>query len=146
MPMSATRRALLLLALLLAAPAAESAPAPVYKERPGLESAHRALPKPLRDEIERCQRDLPELIARAEHSSKLARTRKEKDAYLGTVENWKRHYYFFPVQHLEYQRKQPEYQSREDQAAIELALKFYRIQYAEAKKKRLFKGLPSHWR
>lgn len=118
----------------------DGAPAPVYRERPpSLETAHRALPKALREEIERFQNSIPEIIEGAKQSSKLARTQKEKDAYLAGVENWKRHYYSFPIQHLEYQRQQPDYVSREDQQKIEEALKFYRIQYAEAKKKGLFK-------
>jgi hypothetical protein len=138
MRMPAARPALLLLAILLAA-TAEAAPAPVYKERPSLESAHRALPKALRDEIEWFQRSNPGRIEGNVQASKRVRTEKEKLACLLGAEHHKRAYYAYPVQYLEYQRKQPDYASREDQAAIETALKFYRIQYADAKKRGLFK-------
>ena len=139
MQISTMRRALLPLALLLVALPAISAPAPVYKERPSLETAHRALPKALRDEIELGQSSFPELVERARHSSTLVRTQKEKLICLRAAEKWKEAHYTYPIQHLEYQRNQPPYQSREDQQKIETALKFYRIQYAEAKKKGIFK-------
>ena len=78
MQMSAMRLTLLLLALLLAAPATESAPAPVYRERPSPEAAHLALPKALRDEIELGQRSFPELVEGARHSSTVVAIEEER--------------------------------------------------------------------
>jgi hypothetical protein len=132
MRMSTTRRASLLLALLLAA-VAVSAPAPVYKERPSLGSAHRALPEALRYDIDSFYRSLPEFIERSERNLRLARTQRE--IRLSGIEVLKAEFYRHPIELLEYQRRQPPYQSREDQRKIEEALKFYRLQYHEAKQK-----------
>lgn len=127
----------LILAFLGAASLAGAAPAPVYKERPSLETAHRALPKALRDEIERNVPECLELVESYSLCAKRARIQKEKDAYLRTAEKWKAQQYRYPIDHLEYQRKQPEYQSRDDQQKIDVALKYYRLQYEDVKKKGL---------
>lgn len=129
------RCALFFVAFLLVAFPAEAAPAPVYKDRPSLESAHRALPKPLRDQIESAQRGRPELIDAMKRDIRFARTETEKVNRLAQIERWKAQHYCYPIDHLEYQRQQPAYQSRENQQKIEEALKFYRRQYVEAKKK-----------
>jgi hypothetical protein len=129
------KRSPLLVALLVAAPLAWAAPAPVYKERPSLESAHNALPKDLRDEIDHFHRHLPERIARTERNLRLASTQRSKELHLAGIAVRKASFYRFPIEMLEGERTRSLYQSREDQRKIGEALKFYRLRYHEAKQK-----------
>ena len=61
------------------------------------------------------------------------------DLPLRTAEAWTGAPHTDPIHYLEYPRTEPASQSREGQAAIDSPLKFYRIQYEEAKKKGLFR-------
>ena len=140
--MSAMRLGLFLLSLLLAAPTTESAPAPVYREPASLETAHRALPERLRYMIDSFHRHLPESIDGWRRDMIRARTEKDKESKRRTMEHWKAEFYRHPIDLLEYQRQQQPYQGREDQQKIATALKYYRLQYHEAKKKGLFTEPP----
>jgi hypothetical protein len=125
--------------LLLALPATTGAtPAPVYREPTSLEAAHRALPKPLRDQIEQGQTSFREALKGYRENSRRAGTQEEKARWLLGVERMKEAHYSYPIHYLQAHRKQPEYQNREDNSAIDLALRFYRIQYEDAKKRGLF--------
>ena len=127
-----------LLIILFVAVKSEAAPAPVYKERPSLESAHRALPEDLRYMIDSSFDSLPEVIERSERNLRLARTERERQIRLSGIAARKAEFYRHPIELLEYQRKQPPYQNPGDQRKIEEALKFYRLRYHEAKQKSTF--------
>ena len=128
------RAAAFYIILLLAASVAEAAPAPVYKERPSLESAHRALPEDLRYMIDSCFGSMPESIELAKRNLRLARDKKEREIRLSGIAARKAELYRFPIEMLEGVRGRSLYQNRDDQRKIEEALKFYRLRYHEAKR------------
>jgi hypothetical protein len=133
-----TLRISLLALACVAATATAFAPAPVYKERPSLESAHRARPKALRDRIERTQTTFRDRLESYREQARRAGN-LEGDARWPLEAEWlKEAQYIYPVYYLASQSRQPIYQNRDDQRKIEEALKLYRLRYYEAKRKGLF--------
>jgi hypothetical protein len=130
------RISLIVLALpLLTACPAWAAPAPFPRSIP----RGATLPEEVQRALRIFARGHPETLATFKAIMQRATTEKERRECAAAIEDCRRRLYTDPVTTLEAALKQPEWQSRNYQAAIKAELEKYRKRLEEAKKKGLFK-------